>query len=198
MKRVYISGVGTVGKDEFAKQAIKFFEKRGIRARRFALADQLKFDIGEFVYDKFGIDIFNCSPEEKELIRPLMVAYGCAKRKISHGKHWVNFLENEISSYEDKIDVAIITDIRFYEYEDDEAIWATRTGKLIHLQRTDKYGDLILPANEEEERNDPKVRALATQYGMTVLIPTMESWELEYHVSKILEERPELWQQSSA
>lgn len=198
MKRIYISGVGTVGKDEFAKQAIKFFEKRGIRAMRFALADQLKFDIGEFIYDKFGIDIFDCTPEEKKLIRPLMVAYGCAKRKISLGKHWMDFLENEISSYEKKIDVAIITDIRFCEYEVDEAIWATRTGKLIHLQRTDKYGNLIPPANEEEERNDPKVRALATQYGMTVLIPTMESWELEYHVGKILEGSPELWQQSSA
>lgn len=193
MKRIYLSGTAKTGKDEFAKQAIKFFEKQGVRAKRFALADQLKLDIGEFVYDKFNIDIFNCTPEEKELVRPLMVAYGCAKRKISLGKYWVDFLENEISSYDGKIDIAIITDIRFCEYEDDEAIWATRTGKLIHLQRTDKYGDLILPANEEEERNDPKVRALASQYGMTILIPTMEPWEIEYHVGKILEESPELW-----
>ncbi len=194
MKRIFLSGVATAGKDEFAKQAIKFFASKNLKAKRFALADQLKNEINPFVYENFGIDILNCTPEEKKIVRPIMVAYGCAKRKITGGRYWIEHLENELEYEESKgkVDIAIITDIRFAEYgENDEAFWASKYGTLIHITRLDEKGDPIPPVNDEERKNDPKVFEFAKYQ---TIIPTMSKDELYVHVSGILESYPEIWQ----
>ncbi len=193
MKRIFVSGVARSGKNEFAKQATKFFNLKGLKCKEFALANQLKHEIDSLAYYNFGIDIFDCTPEEKEIIRPIMVAYGCAKRKVSKGKYWVNFVENQLQYEEENTDtdIAIITDIRFAEYEDDEAFWACQTGNLIHITRILPSGEILQPANEEERVNDPKVYPFAKY---TSIIPTMEPDELYTHVSGILEYYKEIWQ----
>lgn len=193
MKRLYISGVATSGKNEFAKQAAKFFHSKGLKSKEFALANQLKHEINPFIYENFGIDLFNCTPEEKEIVRPIMVAYGCAKRKITKGRYWVDFIENELQYEEHNTDtdIAIITDVRFSEYEHDEANWACQTGNLIHITRLLPDGSTLQPANEEERVNDPKVYEFAKY---TTVIPTMEKDELYEHVAGILEGYKEIWQ----
>lgn len=193
MKRVFISGVATSGKNEFAKQAAKFFHSKGLRSKEFALANQLKHEINPFIYENFGIDLFNCTPEEKEIARPIMVAYGCAKRKITKGRYWVDFIENELQYEESNTDtnIAIITDVRFAEYENDEAFWACQTGNLIHISRLLPDGSPLQPANAEEGINDPKVYEFAKY---TTVIPTMSKDELYVHVAGILENFPEIWQ----
>lgn len=193
MKKISLSGCARAGKDEFAKQAIRFFESKGLKAKRFALADQLKREVGPFVYENFEIDIFNCTPAEKEIIRPIMVAYGCAKRKITSGRYWIEYLEDQLEYEESKgeADIAIITDVRFDEYgENDEAFWASKYGALIHITRLDEKGDPIPPANDEERKNDSKVFEFARYQ---TIIPTMSKDELYVHVSGILESYPEIW-----
>lgn len=193
MKRIFLAGIATCGKDEFAKQAIKFFASKDLKAKRFALADNLKHEINPFIYENFGVDIFNCAPAEKEIVRPIMVAYGCAKRKISNGRYWLDFVENELQYEEENTDtdIAIITDVRFAEYEYDEAFWACQTGNLIHITRILPSGEILQPANEVERVNDPKVYTFAKY---TSIIPTMEPDELYTHVSGILENYKEIWQ----
>jgi len=187
MKVIGLTGVARSGKDTFCKTLIDLFKEKDICAKRFAIADALKDDINPFLISKFGIDVFNCSAEQKEFIRPMMVAYGKCKRKETEGKYWTSILENKIKN--DNCDIAIITDVRYCEFEKDEAHWIKNvmSGKLIHISRVDKieiwepcickkingdtvksFGendirelhyrkDYIQPANEDEEINDPRM-----------------------------------------
>lgn len=192
MKRIFLSGVATSGKDEFALQAIEFFKSKGLKAKRFALADNLKLDMSPFLYDSFGIDIFNCSKEDKEIVRPLLVAFGCAKRKTSQGKYWINFIENDLRHEEiyGDSDIAIITDIRFAEYEEDEALWASETGTLIHITRIEN-GAEIQPANEEERRNDPRLSKFASIF---IKIETMQKDRLYTYIHSFLDRHKQIWE----
>ena len=109
-----------------------------------------------------GIDSLNCSREEKEVIRPLLVAHGLIKRNLSRGRHWVDLLTNELDP--DKIN--IITDIRFDKYEKDEVYWLKNevNGLLIHVSRYDEIGGkriFLPPVNETERENNPKVKRKA-------------------------------------
>ena len=59
--------------------------------------------------------------------------------------------------------INIITDIRFNEYEKDEVFWLRKeiNGVLIHLARYEEQGSgktYVLPANEEESRNEPLLK----------------------------------------
>lgn len=178
---IALSGVARAGKDTFCKILIDLFAKQGIVAQRYSLADQLKKDLNPFFIEKFGIDIFSCSSQEKELIRPLMVSYGKVWREKSNGTHWTNILSNQIKQNKEKI-VPIITDIRYSEFANDELQWVKNNhGILIHIKRydiqlfdyekADKYSfsefplsyqptikNYILPPNKEEKENDPRMQ----------------------------------------
>lgn len=157
---VLCGGVATVGKDTFCKLLIDLLPD--LRVKRFALADQLKLDLQPFLLDEFGIDIFNCSPHEKELVRDILVAYGKSWRKKSQGTHWTELLQEEIDI--SGVDIAVVTDIRYSDpaYPEDELFWGTQknNGLLVHITRL-KDGSPIPPINEDEEKNDPKLQAAA-------------------------------------
>lgn len=145
-KVIGISGLARSGKDSLCKLMTELIPN----SKRFALADILKENINPFLISQFGIDIFTCSPSEKELVRPLLVSYGKVLRIKTKGKFFTDFLEKKIS--EDDCDVAIITDVRYDEFDEDEIWWVKNrmSGVMIHLSR-----DGILPPNEDEEKNDP-------------------------------------------
>ena len=110
----------------------------------------------------YGINSSNCTREEKDTIRPLLVAHGEIKRKLSNGRHWVEILNKELAP--DKIN--IITDIRYNEYKKDEVFWLKNeiNGVLIHLSRYDEINGKRIyfsPANEAERENDPLVKGEA-------------------------------------
>jgi hypothetical protein len=98
-----ISGTRCVGKDTACKLLNKFQNYA-----RFAFADALKDDLKELVKSQFNIDIFNPSKEDKELIRPLMIAYGCMWRE-KDPDHWVKKVIDQIKPFE----LSVITDVRF-------------------------------------------------------------------------------------
>ena len=153
-----ISGVAGAGKDLFFSLLCKHMS-----VRRFALADQLKYDCNQWCYDQYDIEPINCSREEKEQIREFLVFHGVFKRRLTNGRYWVDKLTPKVKQFlinAQTDDIPVITDIRYQEYEKDEVYWLKNEleGVLVHIsQYVNKDGKRIWkgPANSEEERQDP-------------------------------------------
>ncbi|NBW11410.1 MAG: hypothetical protein EBR82_25595 [Caulobacteraceae bacterium] len=157
-----ITGVARCGKDTFYSILKKFLEERQMKSERLALADDLKKELNTFTKEKFNIDLFKCDGKDKELIRPLMVAYGKCRRVQTEGKYWTSLVTPKIKELIKQDIIPIITDIRYIEYKDDEYAWLkSQNGMLIHLSRKLDDGSLVPPANIEEKSNDNKLKAVA-------------------------------------
>lgn len=175
MKLIGIGGSARSGKDLFAKVAVEILNEHNVKAERFALAYELKNDLKDLIFNKTGIDVFTEKTEEKNIIRPLLVAYGDVMRKISNGKYWTNKLEQRIGK--SKADVVFITDIRYDHYVEDECSWLQfkQCGKLVHITKyklgpapskrrvsTSKPVKIYEAVpNEHEMLNNPKVKKRA-------------------------------------
>ena len=155
-----ISGIAGSGKDLFCKFLLK-----EIKGSRIALADPLKEETRGFILQKYGIDILSCSLEEKNKVRDLLVFYGGIKRYESKGTYWTDKAQKKANNCKH---VPIVTDIRYAEYQNDEIHWlkAKNKGTLIHLRKyceVETFGPQVKrvyfdPPNEDEKRNDPKIR----------------------------------------
>tara|TARA_Y100000593_G_scaffold75427_1_gene139199 strand:+ start:272 stop:865 length:594 start_codon:yes stop_codon:yes gene_type:complete len=161
-KNIGISGVAGCGKNSLSEIIIKLLQRLELPYRELSIAKNLKEELSETSVKLYGIDSSSCTREEKDIIRPFLVAHGEIKRKLSNGTHWTSLLNNQLAP--EKIN--IITDVRFSEYEKDETYWLKNeiNGVLIHLSRYDEINGkrvFLNPANEAEARNDPKVRDLA-------------------------------------
>ncbi len=171
MKIIGISGFARSGKDLFTTVAQQILTEQGFKTERYALAYELKNDLKDLIETKLGIDVFTEKTEEKNIIRPLLVAYGDVMRKISEGKYWTNKVEQRIAK--SKADVVFITDIRYDVYPEDECTWLQNkmNGNLVHIT---KYKLSTMPSgkrfsknkitkiydsapNEHEMLNNPKV-----------------------------------------
>jgi hypothetical protein len=169
-----IAGNALTGKDTLCKAMIEVFGKRfGIKSSRRSIAgDQVRKDLEDLVWDKFGIDVNTPTNEEKTLIRDLMVHYGRIQRTLTNGRYFIDKFER--SEYID-----IVPDIRYAEYERDELYWIKNdmNGFLIFLER-----DGISPANVYEETNNKIVKS---QSDYVVNCPTFSSDVLESEMLKI-------------
>jgi carbamoylphosphate synthase large subunit len=165
-----ISGVARSGKDTFASILTTQLKAVGKSVDKFAFADALKKDCDSFCKEKLGVSAFTQVPEEKLIIRPLLVWYGDAKRKQSNGRYWVDIIDNRVK--ESTADFCLVTDVRYDYYESDEVEWLKndRKGVLIHVSQfswmrpsTTKVSTVpmtrvfVPPANDHEMLNDPKV-----------------------------------------
>ncbi len=175
MKIIGISGLARSGKDLFTTVAQKILTDKGFKTERYALAYELKSDIKDLIFKQTKIDVFTEKTEEKNIIRPMLVAYGDVMRKVSEGKYWTTKVENKMST--SKADFVFITDIRYDVYPEDECYWLQRKmgGKLIHITKyqmseapskrrisTAKPVKIYEAApNEHELFNNPKVKAKA-------------------------------------
>lgn len=153
MKVIGLTGYARSGKDTFYSYIKQYLNERKITCRRFAFADSLKFDIDEFIFSRLGFSSFTNDSEQKKILRPLLVSYGCAMRDLTKGRYWIDILEKDIKSVEKFVDVAVITDVRFCDYENDEVSWLKNTmgGKLINISLIGSDGFPNPPANEEEK-----------------------------------------------
>lgn len=162
MKLIGITGVARSGKNLFSSVAKDILTKKGYDVKELSLAEELKKDLYDLIYSKTGISTYTEIDEEKELIRPLMIAHGNMMRKVTRGKHWTSLLEERIKSECNFVDFCFVTDVRFAEYPEDELYWVTEkmNGKLVHISRTVELDDgvSIIPApNIHEMQNDPKM-----------------------------------------
>ena len=160
-----LSGVAGAGKDLF----FSLLSKR-LNCLKFSLADALKSEVGLFSYPQYGIDPLNCSREEKDIIRPLLVMHGTFKRSQSEGRHWIEKMNKKILLNNINDSIVVITDIRYDDYPKDEVFWLKEEldGVLIHISMYEelprlngKHKEFVQPINKEEERNDPKLKSQA-------------------------------------
>jgi hypothetical protein len=114
--------------------------------------------------ENIGISAFTQVPEEKILIRPMLVWYGDAQRKRTNGRYWVDLAKKTID--ESNYDFYIVTDVRYDVYEKDELYFLKKEtkGVLCHISKysiVDGVKKFVLPANDHEEANNPKIKAAA-------------------------------------
>lgn len=152
MKVIGLSGSARSGKDSFYEFVKEYLSLNKLSCKRFAFADLLKYELDEFIMQNFGFSSFTTDNKNKDILRPIMVAYGCAKRDITNGRYWIDNLENVINSVKDFTDVTVITDVRFCDHEDDEVSWLKNkmNGVLINIELINDDGSLVPPANYEE------------------------------------------------
>ena len=145
-KYIGVTGLARTGKNLFCDIATKQLrEKYNLRARTYAIAYELKKDCAVFVSDKLGLDVFTENTADKTIFRDLLVWYGATKRKQSRGTYWTNLLEKRIKNelevehclLGEPLDVVLVSDIRFAEYENDEVQWIKQhlNGKLVHISK---------------------------------------------------------------
>jgi len=169
-----IAGAATVGKDTYYKLLKEIcLEDFGRKVIRFALADILKQSLQGFLLDKYRIDILNCSAEEKNKVRFELVDYARIMRQGTNGRYWISKLSSEIEEYKksenfNPSDIFCVTDIRHFEYPNDEVVWlkAENKGVLIYVEKFFQDGSICDPANDDERRNDPLLRK-SSDYTVT-------------------------------
>ena len=102
MSNLYIgiSGAATVGKDTYYRLLKELcLEDFGVNVVRFALADVLKADLQNFIINKHGIDILNCSAEDKNKVRFELVNHARKMRQETNGRYWISKLDEVIKDY---------------------------------------------------------------------------------------------------
>jgi hypothetical protein len=161
-----IAGAATVGKDTYYRLLKQICsEEFGVNVIRFALADSLKNDLYSLILYKYGVDIFNCSTEDKNKVRHLLVSHARVMRQNTKGRYWIEKLQSEIDGYKKSenfkpSDIFCVTDIRHFEYLKDEVVWIKEENKgvLIYVEKYFSDGSICNPANDDESRNDPALR----------------------------------------
>lgn len=127
---------------------------------RFAFADALKEDLRPLISKQFGFDIMDCTTDQKELVRDILIAYGMTWRAVDP-LHWVKVVVNQISSAKTVAPSIIpcVTDVRF----ENEAQYLRDTFgarfSLINLMR-----DGSPPPTEEEKKHFKQVAEMADSH----------------------------------
>ena len=172
-----IAGVAGSGKDTFAEIIKKVFESNGFEVNCLSFAKKLKEEVAEVSKNMYGIDTTNCTREEKNLIRPLLLAHGAIMREKTKGQYWIDGIKDLVSN--DKIN--IITDVIFCEYECDEVDWIlSNNGIVVHITRFfEENGERIYisPDNEYEKRNN---KILKNRANYSFSWPTDISKQIKY------------------
>lgn len=171
ISKIAISGRNLSGKDSLQQALTSILADRNIQSRRYSFGDFIKAEMKDFLLFCHGVDIFNCTPEEKEQVRPYIISYGEGRRKSTNGLAFIKQLFDDlydiysiVSSTGERISEAIpiITDLRFKEYAYDEVDFCKEDkGLIIYVSKTDAAGNEILPIIPVEIKNDPQLRAAA-------------------------------------
>ena len=172
-----VSGVAGVGKDLFVDTCIAELAKGGKSSDKVAIASELKSEVRSWCLEHYGVDALNASREDKEKIREFLVFHGATKRRASDGRHWINLADEAINSTKHNYDYLFVSDVRYDDFEKDEVHWVKKElkGALVHVSQyeikevvskkdwTKMVEDKVFkaPANTEEARNDPKLKAHA-------------------------------------
>jgi hypothetical protein len=142
-----LCGNAGAGKDTFCNIAKKFLSNKKVAAARVAFADALKRDLDKLCRHKIGCSAFTHDRAEKELIRPLLVAYGTDVLRKLDENHWIDSLEHTLPLYVGQEIIPIVTDVRYPN--EMEWIQEKHNGVCVHITRKG-----IGPANEEERKNN--------------------------------------------
>jgi len=164
-----ICGYAGSGKDSLAKIIID--SNPSFDFIHLALAEELKNSLKDFCEAQFGISPFTTDRSKKSLIRPVLVEVARVKRVVTKGRFYTKILTQKINKAYFENKVPIVSDIRYTEYEQDEAFWIKneQNGILIHIER-----EGVQAPNQDELDNDPKLKELS---DICIKWPNLESPE---------------------
>ena len=154
-----VSGFARSGKNSLCDLLKKQAEISGLKAKMFSFAFALKEDLDDFCKKSFDISSF-CETDQKNIIRPILIAYGECQRSVSGGSYWWKKIMRDVNAfYESGGDVAIVSDLRFKQYDLDEVdyIRSYANSLVFCVERTLKDGKKIEPAHESEKINIPLI-----------------------------------------
>lgn len=98
------------GKDTFFRLLDELYPNK---FASFAYAFQLKEDLKPLIWNEFAIDTHNPTDKQKELIRPIFIAYGETWKKVND-LHWVEITDDKIQEQREYSNfIAVITDNRY-------------------------------------------------------------------------------------
>ena len=177
-----IAGFARSGKDTFVSIAKEILGKNGYTAIRVAFADKLKEEVVDMLKDNgFKADVYTINTDDKTLLRPLLVWWGCQRRRESvGGLYWVEQAGKKI---EETLEIAsnplvdinqivfLVSDVRF----PNESSWVKQShnGEVIHLKRytASKRYEVDIPNNHPHDYPDyPSERlqdAIRAHYALT-------------------------------
>jgi hypothetical protein len=151
-KLIGLTGFARSGKDTFFLRSSNYLKDKGEMAIRFAFADVLKKECDSLLMLNTGISAFTCIPEEKELIRPLLVTYGTHIRRRLDPDCWINEIKRDVFKKISQGYYVFITDVRYAN----EAKWIQSQGGLIFNIEREGVG----PANKEEMDESKLIKML--------------------------------------
>lgn len=154
---ISIGGIAKSGKGSFSKLLQTELLERDISFHIESFAFPLRQELELIIKENFDISVWNPSPEEKELIRPMFVSWAHIRRRQTKGRYFIDKLRDRIKNLDHQI--IIIDDARFKEFEYDELDYIKKNGLLVHLKKyildwDDEKCYFVAP-NEFERRNDP-------------------------------------------
>jgi hypothetical protein len=147
-----ITGLARSGKNTLAdslKDIIK--DEWGCKVKIISLADQIKKDLKYLIRKKFNMSSYSEDTKEKNIIRPILVAYGESMKKYYGEDIWMKIL---LEKY-DKSCFNICCDVRF-DFEA-KRLQKDFFSEIVHITRNGNEQ----PINEFEKLNDPKVREIS-------------------------------------
>jgi hypothetical protein len=154
MTPVYaLTSTRACGKDSLFRN----FRSLDPRFARWAFADELKMDLRPLIHQQFGFDIMDCTNEQKELVRGVLIAYGMAWRAVDP-LHWVRKVVASVN--QNLINtpdlIPCVTDVRF---ENEAQHLRDHFGERLVLINLTREGSP--PPTDEEEKHFRKVAAMA-------------------------------------
>lgn len=149
-----IAAYARTGKDTFARMAVaSLYSDHKIPSNIVSFASALKQSLDPVFMQNLGISAYTDNSESKNIIRPVMVAWGEACRKISPD-FWVakvaSFTEAALASGYS----VIIPDVRYVNEE--KWIHSMPNSRVIVLNRRG-----IKPPNKEEKEQIPALKEVA-------------------------------------
>ncbi len=165
---IAVSGAARSGKDTFGQFLASYLLRKSklpLNIKQFSLAACLKEECKQLVQEKHRLDVFSEKTEDKNIFRQTLVDYAEQKRQETKGTYFIDKLKSQIWLWFERKhfsprSIAIITDVRFKEYQYDELDFIKKNGILIHLTRVNGI-EVVLPANDKERLNDPILNLLA-------------------------------------
>ena len=99
-KLVAFCGYCRAGKNSFGDilQKTLLDAAPNLKVEQFSFAYALRLELDQFLKDNFNISAFTEDEEEKKIIRPILIAYGNAKRIQSKNKYWVCY-EKDLGNF---------------------------------------------------------------------------------------------------
>lgn len=165
-KIIAFSGVARAGKDTFATLLGDKINNTfpNLQYNIYSFANGVRLELEDFIQQHYNVSPWTEDPKEKNLIRPLLIAHGNAKRYMSNNQYWIDFLSKALIN-DKSSDIAIISDLRFAGDENDEAAWVKKNNGLhIHIRRYEQKNGkrfFVKPNNEFEKENEPLLQKAA-------------------------------------